>query len=73
MFQTHLQHDSRNTQVIFTLETLNTERKKDIPPDYNSVVRMKEDEEGSHPTYFHVAGNSNIHIHNISEIEVDTS
>ena len=79
LFQTHLQHDSRNTQVVFTLETFNTDNKKDIPPDYNTVVKMKEDEEEGLPSYSQaVAINLDKNISNfavliISETEVSTA
>jgi len=67
---THLHRDSRNTQVVFTLETFNTDRRKDFPPDYNSVVRMRE-EEGL-PSYSQaVSGNFSVQV--ISESKVDTT
>ena len=51
LFQTGLPQDLITTQVVFTLDTLNTSRRKDIPPDYRSVVQMKKQEEEDLPSY----------------------
>ena len=51
LFQTELPQELRNTPIVLILETLNTSRSKDIPPDYSSVVQMKKQEEEDLPSY----------------------
>lgn len=47
------------TQEIFTMPTLGSVNKKDIPPDYLSVLRMKEIEEEDLPSYNEATENNN--------------
>lgn len=49
--QTFVQEGHRSTQVVFSLDQMSQIRKGDIPPDYNTVVKMKEEEDGDLPSY----------------------
>eukprot|EP00090_Calanus_glacialis_P014515 TRINITY_DN23318_c0_g1_i7.p1 TRINITY_DN23318_c0_g1~~TRINITY_DN23318_c0_g1_i7.p1 ORF type:complete len:191 (-),score=34.58 TRINITY_DN23318_c0_g1_i7:471-1043(-) len=49
--QTFVQDDHRSAQVIFRLDEMSQRRKEDIPPDYNTVVKMREEDDEDLPSY----------------------
>ena len=45
------QGEHRRAQVIFGLDPMSQLRKGDIPPDYNTVIKIKEEEDKGLPSY----------------------